>query len=139
MSNVERITITLTADMAAAVHAAVSGGEDASSSEIVREALRDWRHRRVLRERERAELRTDIQHGLEDIEAGRVRDVDPARIIERGVANSQISGKRSLRGLAEDDLAEIWAFIAADNPKAAGAFPRTLRAPPFPSRARPGP
>ncbi|MGQ0593978.1 MAG: ribbon-helix-helix protein, CopG family [Gammaproteobacteria bacterium] len=83
MSNVERITITLTADMAAAVRAAVSGGY-ASSSEIVREALRDWRHRRALRERERAELRADIQRGLEDVEAGRVRDVDPARIIEKG-------------------------------------------------------
>lgn len=84
MSNVERITITLTADMAAVVRAAVSGGEYASSSEIVREALREWKHRRALRERERAELRGDIQRGLEDVEAGRVRDVDPARIIEKG-------------------------------------------------------
>lgn len=82
--NVERITITLTSDMAEAVRAAVSGGEYASSSEIVREALREWRHKRALRERELAELRTDIQLGLEDVEAARVKDFDPERIIQEG-------------------------------------------------------
>jgi len=84
MSNVERMTITLPADMADAVRAAVSGGEYASSSEIVREALREWRHKRALRERELAELRTNIQRGLEDVEAGRVNDFDPERIIQKG-------------------------------------------------------
>lgn len=84
MSNVERITITLTSDMAEALRAAVSGGEYASSSEIVREALREWRHRRALRERELAELRTDIQRGLEDVKADRVKDFDPERIIQKG-------------------------------------------------------
>ena len=84
MSNVERITITLTSDMAEAVRAAVSGGGYASSSEIVREALREWRHKRALRERELAERRIDIRRGLEDVEAGRVKDFDPERIIQEG-------------------------------------------------------
>ena len=44
MSTIERITITLTAEMAQAVRGAVQAGEYASSSEIIREALRDWRH-----------------------------------------------------------------------------------------------
>lgn len=84
MSNVERMTITLPADMADAVRSAVRRGEYASSSEIVREALREWRHKRAVRERELAELRTNIQRGLEDVEAGRVNDFDPERIIQKG-------------------------------------------------------
>ena len=43
MSTIERITITLTAEMAHSVRAAVQAGEYASSSEIIREALPDWR------------------------------------------------------------------------------------------------
>jgi antitoxin ParD1/3/4 len=84
MSNVERITITLTTDMAEAVRAAIAAGEYASSSEVVREALRDWRHKQALRRRELSELRADIQRGLDDIEAGRVNDFDPERIAEKG-------------------------------------------------------
>ena len=83
-SNVERLTITLTSEMAHAVKGAVDSGEYASSSEIIREALRDWRHKRMVQERELAELRNDIQAGLEDIEAGRVQNFDADRIIAKG-------------------------------------------------------
>ena len=83
-SNVERLTITLTSEMAHAVKGAVDSGAYASSSEIIREALRDWRHKRMVRERELAELRNDIQAGLEDIEAGRVQNFDADRIIAKG-------------------------------------------------------
>ena len=48
MSEIERPTITLPADMAALVRGAVNEGDDASSSEVVREALRDWRTKRAL-------------------------------------------------------------------------------------------
>jgi antitoxin ParD1/3/4 len=84
MSTIERITITLTAEMAQTVRGAVQAGEYASSSEIVREALRDWRHKRALQEQELAELRAQVQAGLDDIAAGRVRDFDAARIIRKG-------------------------------------------------------
>lgn len=84
MSNVERITVTLTADMAGDVRSAVFAGEYASSSEIVREALRDWRHKRALRQRELEELRADIRRGIEDADSGRVSDFDPERIIDGG-------------------------------------------------------
>jgi antitoxin ParD1/3/4 len=82
--NVERLTITLTSEMAHAVKGAVDSGAYASSSEIIREALRDWRHKRMVQERELAELRNDIQAGLEDIEAGRVQNFDADRIIAKG-------------------------------------------------------
>jgi antitoxin ParD1/3/4 len=84
MSTIERITITLTAEMAHAVRTAVKAGEYASSSETIREALRDWRHKRALQEQELRELRAKVRQGLDDIEAGRVHDFDPERIIRKG-------------------------------------------------------
>jgi antitoxin ParD1/3/4 len=84
MSTIERMTVTLTAEMADAVRQAVEAGEYASGSEIVREALRDWKHKRALREQELTELRARVQEGLSDIEAGRVHDFDAARIIRKG-------------------------------------------------------
>ncbi|MEA3274766.1 MAG: type II toxin-antitoxin system ParD family antitoxin [Pseudomonadota bacterium] len=84
MSTIERITITLTAEMARAVRGAVEAGEYASSSEIIREALRDWRHKRALQEQELADLRAKVQEGLADIDSGRVRDFDAERIINKG-------------------------------------------------------
>lgn len=83
-SNIERLTITLTSEMADAVKGAVQTGDYASSSEIIREALRDWRHKRMVQERQLDELRADIQAGIGDIEAGRVQDFDADRIIEKG-------------------------------------------------------
>ncbi len=84
MSTLERITITLTAEMAQTVRGAVQAGEYASSSEIIREALRDWRHKRALQDQALQELRAKVRQGLDDIEAGRVRDFDPERIIRKG-------------------------------------------------------
>jgi len=84
MNAMERITITLTPEMAQAVRCAVEAGEYASSSEIIREALRDWRHKRALQEQELADLRAKIQEGLADIDAGRVSDFDAERIIRKG-------------------------------------------------------
>ncbi len=84
MSTIERITITLTAEMAQSIQAAVDAGEYASSSDVIREALRDWRHKRALQERELKELLTKVQQGVGDIEAGRVYDFDPERIIRKG-------------------------------------------------------
>lgn len=83
-SNIERLTITLTSEMAYAVREAVHSGSYASSSEIIREALRDWRHKRMMQERQLGELRADVQAGIDDIEMGRVQDFDAERIIEKG-------------------------------------------------------
>jgi len=70
--------------MAAVVKGAVEGGDYASSSEVVREALRDWKTKRALQLQELAALKADIDRGLTDLAEGRVQDFDAARIIERG-------------------------------------------------------
>jgi len=84
MPEIERLTITLPSDMVSIVKGAVAGGDYASSSEVVREALRDWKMKRALQLNELASLKADIDHGLKDIAEGRVQDFDTARIIERG-------------------------------------------------------
>jgi len=84
MAEIERMTITLPADMAAVVKSAVKGGDYASTSEVVREALRDWKTKRALQLQELAALKAEIDKGLADLAEGRVQDFDADRIIERG-------------------------------------------------------
>ena len=84
MAEIERMTITLPSDMAAVVRSAVKDGDYASSSEVVREALRDWKVKRALQLQELAALKADIDRGLADLASGRVRAFDTDRLIERG-------------------------------------------------------
>jgi antitoxin ParD1/3/4 len=84
MAGIERLTITLPSDMASVVKNAVESGDYASNSEVVREALRDWKMKRALQVQELASLKADIDRGLMDLAEGRVRDFDKAQIVERG-------------------------------------------------------
>lgn len=84
MSTIERLTVTMPADMAAVVKAAVEGGGYTSTSEVVREALRDWKAKRAIQSLELAALKTDIDKGLADVTAGRLMDFDAEDIAERG-------------------------------------------------------
>ncbi|MCZ6805034.1 MAG: type II toxin-antitoxin system ParD family antitoxin [Proteobacteria bacterium] len=91
MMRVERITVTLTADMAKTVKGAVTSGHFASNSEVVRETLRDWRQKQLIQTRELEALRQDIGQGLDDIEKGRVKDFDTGRIVAKGKKRSDCS------------------------------------------------
>jgi antitoxin ParD1/3/4 len=84
MADIERITITLPGDMAAVVKGAVEVGDYASTSEVVRAALRDWKMKRALQLQELVALKADIDKGLADVAQGRMKDFDAAQIIERG-------------------------------------------------------
>jgi antitoxin ParD1/3/4 len=84
MAEIERLTITLPSEMAAIVRGAVEGGDYASSSEVIREALRDWKAKRAVQLKEMESLEADIDKGLADLADGRVKDFDAARIIEQG-------------------------------------------------------
>ena len=46
MATIERISITLPSEMVTNLRHTVEGGQYASASEIIREALRDWTRRR---------------------------------------------------------------------------------------------
>ena len=84
MAAIERLTITLPAEMAGLVKRAVDEGNYASSSEVIREALRDWKVKRKLQLGQLAELKADIDRGLADVAEGRVATFGAKRIIARG-------------------------------------------------------
>ncbi len=84
MAEIERMTITMPTEMAAIVKDAVDTGDYASSSEVVRAALRDWKLKRSLQLEELATLKADIDVGLADIAAGRVQNFEIELIVERG-------------------------------------------------------
>jgi antitoxin ParD1/3/4 len=84
VSTIERMTITMPAEMAAVVKDAVEGGDYASTSEVIREALRDWKSKRTLQLHELESLKADIDKGLAEVAAGRVYEFDADRIVERG-------------------------------------------------------
>jgi antitoxin ParD1/3/4 len=79
MPNVEKVSIALPPEMASLVREAVETGEYASSSEVVREALRDWSRKRTMRGNGLEELRRVWQQALEDNSPG----VSPHDVFER--------------------------------------------------------
>lgn len=72
MSKLERITVTLPEKMAARLRDWVEAGDYATTSEIVREALRGWTNQQDRREAAREQLRVAIAEG----EQGPFRDGD---------------------------------------------------------------
>ena len=64
MTKVQKISIALTDDLASDVQAAVASGEFATTSEVMRDALRLWRRERQERATFVAELRTAWADGL---------------------------------------------------------------------------
>lgn len=65
MANIERMTVTMPAEMAAILRQTVAGGEYASTSEVVREALREWVRSRDQDQRDLQTLRQAIREGDE--------------------------------------------------------------------------
>lgn len=57
MSSVEKLSIALTPEIASAVREAVDTGDYASTSEVIRDALRQWKARRDLHGHTVEELR----------------------------------------------------------------------------------
>ena len=83
MGVVRKISIALTEELATDVDRAVASGDYASSSEVIREALRQWKQVREADLARIAELRRLVQEGLdsgEPIEG----NFDAEDIIRRG-------------------------------------------------------
>jgi len=57
MPDIHKVSIALTGEQLAALKAAVANGEYATTSEIVREAIRDWQLKRELRQEDTKRLR----------------------------------------------------------------------------------
>ncbi|MGH8863243.1 MAG: ribbon-helix-helix domain-containing protein [Burkholderiales bacterium] len=65
MAAIEKISVALPADMLELVRRAVKTGDYATTSEVIREALREWKGRRETREETIAEIRRLVQGGLD--------------------------------------------------------------------------
>lgn len=73
MANVQKVSIALTSEQVAALRAVVEAGEYATTSEVVREALRDWQMKRALQREDIRRLRHLWDEGLASASAG---DID---------------------------------------------------------------
>jgi antitoxin ParD1/3/4 len=78
MADIERLSIALPSPMADRVRKAVSEGEYASASEVVRDALRLWQQRRYLHDRDADVLRQRWDEGKA---SGRAGPLDVKRIL----------------------------------------------------------
>lgn len=90
MPTIEKLSIALPTEMATLVRRAVDAGEYSSNSEVVRDALRDWTHKRNLRQQGLAHLRKAWQEAVVDDSEG----LDPDPVFARL--------ERKLDGLAEE-------------------------------------
>ena len=64
MPNVQKVSVALTPEIVAMLKDAVDTGEYTSTSEVVREALRDWKMRRTAHFMEITELRGLWKEGI---------------------------------------------------------------------------
>ena len=80
----ERLTITLTPDLAATVKSAVEGGQYGSVSEVMRQALRDWELAEARRSADLQSLRADVQVGLDQMATGKAKPFNVAKIVKAG-------------------------------------------------------
>ena len=87
MPDTHQLSISLTADQIAELRAAVDTGEYATTSEIVREAIRDWQVKRGLQHREVARLRELWDSGKA---SGAPAPLDPQAL--KAEARRQLSG-----------------------------------------------
>jgi len=79
MPTVEKISIALPPEMVSSIRKAVESGEYSSSSEVVREALRDWNHKCALRDKGLEELRRVWREAVSDDSPG----VSPHDVFDR--------------------------------------------------------
>ncbi len=63
MPDVQKISIAVTGEQIVAMKAAVETGEYATTSEIIREAIRDWQFKRALRQEDLRQLRQSWDQG----------------------------------------------------------------------------
>jgi antitoxin ParD1/3/4 len=75
MPGTEKMSITLTSEQAVMLNEAVAAGEYASTSEVIREALRDWRVKQMVRQRQTQDIRHLWNEGVQS-GPGRFQDIE---------------------------------------------------------------
>lgn len=65
MAQIEKLSIALPHDMVEAIREAVDSGDYATTSEVIRDAVRDWRLKRRVEALDVEDLRRLIQEGAD--------------------------------------------------------------------------
>jgi antitoxin ParD1/3/4 len=81
MPDVQKVSIALTSEQIDALKAAVNSGEYATTSEVIREAVRDWQFKRELRREDILRLRQLWDEGKA---SGPSRKVDFGKVKRAG-------------------------------------------------------
>ncbi len=76
MTQIERMTIALPMQMVTDIREAVESGDYTSSSEVFQDAIRDWRHKRYLQQKEVEHIISEVQQGIADLKAGRIKPTE---------------------------------------------------------------
>jgi antitoxin ParD1/3/4 len=92
MSNVEKISVSLPQEMTAIMKDAVSTGAYASTSEIVRDALRDWQQKQVERDVVIKKYRKMVDDALA---SGPLLDYSMEDVVQRGRERLKETRKKS--------------------------------------------
>ena len=96
MASVEKLSVALTNEQISALEAAVDAGEYATTSEIVREAVRDWQLKRELRQEDIKRLRQMWDDGITSGSAG---ELDMKKL--RQEARERLEGMKKASGNAD--------------------------------------
>ena len=92
MAGVVKVSVALTPELHELVQNAVSDGDYASTSEVIREALRDWKERRERKRESIAELRRLWDEG---IASGPAAPLDIEQIKREGRRRLGLNRKRA--------------------------------------------
>jgi antitoxin ParD1/3/4 len=95
MPSIEKVSIALTSEQIASLRAAVNAGEYATTSEVVREAIRDWQLKRELQQDDIRRLRQMWDEGLA---SGRAGEVDFKALRKEAAARLTGARKAAARG-----------------------------------------
>ena len=93
MADIQKVSVALTGEQVATLKAAVDTGEYATTSEIVREAIRDWQFKRQLRQEDLRRLRRMWDEGKA---SGPSKPLDLAALKREG--RKRLSKARAARG-----------------------------------------
>ena len=123
MPDIQKVSVALTGEQIAALKAAVETGEYATTSEIIREALRDWQFKRELRQEDIKRLRKMWKQGkasgpAEPLAFAELRR-EARKRLKQATRYVRMKAKLIWSPQAREDLLEIYIAIGLDNPDAA--------------------
>ncbi len=96
MANVEKLSIALSSDMVRSIKDAVDSGDYATTSEVIRDAVRLWRFRRITVDpSDTKTIKKLVAEGIASANRGRVKPAD--EVFDRLIAKYGAMAKTKTR------------------------------------------